>query len=627
MRLVWQLVCFAMLFAVMSVSWAENVCTSAEPVTQVQRLLVDAHSVQPENKIASTVAVPDGLAPALRTERISISYTMDVSACANTDSASLWLFRVGAPYTVSYQGKPLGLLSAWHAELQVEGAHNGRIPALFSLPPGATSVTVRLLTLPYIATGIVQAAIGPTNSLLPLQAKSLDASVGYADTASGVLLVLSLLTALLWFRRRNDRGLIWLALACLLWSIRGLAYFGHPIYFSPVIFELFNSLSVLLASAAFSTSVLYLLGGAKRFEKWAFLVVAGVGVVGITLAVLSGTGAATARAFCLLASFGYAAWLFRRIWGVRKTALPSTVVTLAVGLLALTGCALHDITVVLGIRGPQSPSYLFWGFVVLLVGLAAMSAQYVAMTLNRAEHSNEELERRVTKAASDLQDSYAKLSTSQQEAARTQERTRLLRDMHDGLGAQLMTALRGVERGALTTPQITLSLQDSLDELRLLIDSADIGPYLHQALAGWRSRWEGRLAAAGITIEWHIDDALDNVILPNETVLQAVRILQEAATNVVKHSRATRLVLRTRWLPASAADMSTQVQITVTDDGSGLSAASASNRSRGLQNMAFRATSIGAQLVVTSLTPPAKGCQVLLSIPLANAALKSITPG
>ncbi|QJW83275.1 hypothetical protein HK414_00490 [Ramlibacter terrae] len=147
--------------------------------------------------------------------------------------------------------------------------------------------------------------------------------------------------------------------------------------------------------------------------------------------------------------------------------------TLFTGLGGLLFCAVHDVLVIGGQLGPMEPSYVFWGFATMLVGFAAMSGQYVVLTLNRAERSNEELEAHVRRKTAELEQSYARLRATEDEAARTQERERLLRDMHDGLGAQLMTMLRGVERDALPPPQLRQSLQDSIDELRLLMDSTD----------------------------------------------------------------------------------------------------------------------------------------------------------
>src|SRR5690606_2457797 len=137
----------------------------------------------------------------------------------------------------------------------------------------------------------------------------------------------------------------------------------------------------------------------------------------------------------------------------------------------------------------------------------------------------------------------------------------------DGLGAQLMTALRGVERAALNRDQIAQSLQDGMDELRMLMDSADMGSDLSAALAAWRNRWDSRLGAAGVQLHWHLDDSIDGLQLDSDVLLQIMRILQEAATNVVKHAHAGNLHVQARLLQQSE---QTWLVIVARDDGRGL---------------------------------------------------------
>lgn len=609
-------------------------CQSAQAVTGVQRSITGAG---PGIDGTQEVALPDKLAQTLRREHVRISYTLDVSACANHTASALWLFRVNSPYRISAEQQDLALLNSRALlrpaaienvlPLEVKGAHNGRIPALFALPPGAKTVTIELLTLPSLSSGIVRAQFGPTNLMLPVQAEAAEVAVTYVETAATVLLVLSVMLFLLWLARRSELSLLWLAVACGLWSMRGLAYFGHKVYLDPMVYEQFNSLNILLSCAALATSILFMLGNLGKKGRRTLGVVVTFCVSIFIIASLAERGALLVRAFCLLGSLAMVCWLLTSVLFRRDTHTRFYSIILTCCLSILLGTAVHDLMLLLGRLPPDAPSYVFWGFVILLLGFTAMSGHYVVLTLNRAERSNEDLELRVADKTVALQRSYEKLRESEQEAAKTQERTRLMRDMHDGLGAQLMTALRGVELGTLSTPQIALSLQDSLDELRLLIDSADMGQHLYQALGGWRSRWETRLAAAGVMIEWHIDDALDDVVLPKDTVLQAVRILQEAAANVVKHSRATRLILRTRLFAPHADGLSRQIQITVTDNGTGLADVAARSGSRGLQNMKFRSASIGAQLEVTTLALPSTGCQVLLTIPMADELPAAIRPG
>ncbi|MES2937342.1 MAG: ATP-binding protein [Pseudomonadota bacterium] len=587
-------------------------CDAVQPVPQALRTVLPpgaaAHS--------ETVGLPDRLLPAQRGENYRIAYRIDVAACAGSASAGLWLFRAGAPYSVSGDdGQPLALLSARSLNKAAArpNIYNGRIPALFALPPGTRSVRLELHPMPYLPSGLVEVRTGPVAQLLQLQAATVEDVVAHADAASGVVLVLGLLAWLLWLQRRRDRTLLWLAVACGLWGVRGLVYFGHAVYGPPLAYEQFPPLNVQFAAAALAASVMSLLGGMTRRQAWAIggATLLCIGVVVGTYAV--GTGGAVARLLSMGSAFVLVCWL---TWQVvrRRARLPGwRAGTLAGSMLLMQACGAHDLLVVAGVLPPDRHSYTFWGFVLLLVGYAALAGQYVVLTLNRAERSNEELERHVAHKTLELEHSYALLRDREREAARVQERERLLRDMHDGLGAQLMTTLRGVERGALRQADVARSLQDGLDELRLLMDSTDIGQYLPAALAAWRNRWDSRLEAAGVTLKWHIDETLDEVRLAGDTALQLMRILQEAATNVVKHAGARHMALHA-GVAAEPGGGGT-LRIEIADDGVGLPAHEARPGARGLKNMRYRAGQIGARVDIDSPAPGA-GTRVVVLLPL-----------
>ncbi|QJW83277.1 hypothetical protein HK414_00500 [Ramlibacter terrae] len=188
---------------------AEEACTARVPLSTAERTI--AHADAPPTR--STVTLPDDLPRPLRVEDVRVGYTLDVSRCAGAGTAALWLFRVGAPFTIHDDaGRPLALLSAggrlptdqWVARLAASerAVYNGRIPALFALEPGTRTVRIELLTITFIPSGIVAAELGPTNLLLPVQARTLEGVVAFADIASGVVLVLGALALLLWTRRR-----------------------------------------------------------------------------------------------------------------------------------------------------------------------------------------------------------------------------------------------------------------------------------------------------------------------------------------------------------------------------------------------------------------------------------------
>jgi signal transduction histidine kinase len=438
--------------------------------------------------------------------------------------------------------------------------------------------------------------------------------VAHADTVSGVVLVFGVLAVMLWWQRRGDHSLLWLAVGCAMWGVRGVAYFNPQVYVSPLAFEMFNPVNALISLAALAVSVLVRDGSltARATKSLAFAVAGGT--LAVIVAAYAGRGAAGARFLCFVLVIWILVWIFAH--AVRRWHRASSR-SLAVLLGLLFASTVHDLGVVLGIRPPDSPSIVFWGFAILLVGVCIMSAQYVVTMLNRAERANDELTLRVAEKSQELERSYEQLREIEREQARTAERERLVRDLHDGLSAQLVTTLRGVERGALDTRAVAGSLQESLDELRLLMDSGDIGDYLPGALASWRNRWEARLQAAGIALAWHIADSVDGVLLPDDTTMHVMRILQEAAANVVKHSRATSMRMSAR---VEERDGGESLVLEVEDDGGGMpSALPGEHRGRGVRNMAHRANQIGAALQVGP-GEGGRGTRVALTLPVTRRA-------
>jgi signal transduction histidine kinase len=213
----------------------------------------------------------------------------------------------------------------------------------------------------------------------------------------------------------------------------------------------------------------------------------------------------------------------------------------------------------------------------------------------------------------------ARQGAADKQTALVLERERIMREMHDGLGAQLMTALRGIERGALGKEQVVQSLHDGLDELRMLMDSTDTQQSLASALVAWRNRWDARLAAAGVSLLWRVDESVDAVQLGSDAVMQIMRILQEAAANILKHSGATGMTLMARVAQPTPDAARRLLCIDIEDDGTrGPAGDSCVVRpgARGLKNMAFRAGQIGAELAVTARTAPETGWAVRLRLPV-----------
>lgn len=239
--------------------------------------------------------------------------------------------------------------------------------------------------------------------------------------------------------------------------------------------------------------------------------------------------------------------------------------------------------------------------------VAAYLARNVRLFRSRAQLTGL-LEGQLAERTQALEAAHLREKEMVREQAHGQERQRIMRDMHDGLGSQLMSMLLMAKRGKSEPGVIADGLQSVIDEMRLMIDSMDsVGESFASALAIFRERTQTRVEGAGIGFGW-ANDARDLPDYGPRDVLQVTRILQEAVANALKHGDGNRIAVRI----AAGVD-GYALRIRVTDNGSGLKGANA--RGRGLVNMAARAESLGGRLTVA-----AEGeTRVTLDLPIRSA--------
>ncbi|TCV98296.1 sensor histidine kinase [Biostraticola tofi] len=202
----------------------------------------------------------------------------------------------------------------------------------------------------------------------------------------------------------------------------------------------------------------------------------------------------------------------------------------------------------------------------------------------------------------------------QQRAAIITERSRILQDMHDGMGAHLITALRLARRQDSSREQLARYIEESLQDLRLIIDSLDLTEQdLLPLLGNLRFRLEPRLQALGIRLEWRVTPLPLLPDLTPDAALSILRIVQEAVNNVIQHAQSSCITLTV--IPAGR-----YIRIVISDDGNGLIPADSHPGSRGLNGMRTRAEKIGAALAING---GASGTQVELLFPITPAALSN----
>lgn len=190
------------------------------------------------------------------------------------------------------------------------------------------------------------------------------------------------------------------------------------------------------------------------------------------------------------------------------------------------------------------------------------------------------------------------------------ERQRLMQDMHDGMGSSLRTALLDVEKGRVGPGAVAQVLRGCIEDLKLAIDAMEpVQADLLLLLATLRFRIGPRLENAGLMLRWDIQDVPPLDWIDPRNSLHILRILQEAFTNIINHSKASEIRVST-CLDGDS------VLVTISDNGQGFDVArQLGSLGRGLNNQIRRAESIDATVCWRSSDA---GTQLTLTLPVTR---------
>ena len=230
------------------------------------------------------------------------------------------------------------------------------------------------------------------------------------------------------------------------------------------------------------------------------------------------------------------------------------------------------------------------GVTFIFFGLL-MYRRYVN-AIDEVEQVNASLAERLRWREAELEESHQRLREIERRQLLSDERQRLMQDMHDGLGSTLISAIRSVEQGRMSDTEVSQILKDCMDDLKLAIDSMEpVEADLLLLLATLRFRLEPRMEGANVALVWDVGELPPLDWLDPSSALNILRIVQESVANILRHTRAT--VIRV----ATAAE-SAGVQVIIEDNGQGFDVATALWRSsgRGLQNQQRRAQAIDGRV-------------------------------
>jgi signal transduction histidine kinase len=484
-------------------------------------------------------------------------------------------------------------------------SYNGNVRRVFRIPeavlkPGSNTldfILVRDDGAPFFFVG--GATIGDYDALRAAYASRSFTLNDYLIISIAIGAVIALLTFVVWVRGNYQPALFWMLAVVLAWTLRLLYFYitEPPIHGVQRMFYLF-------ACVGFVPVAWLNLANHWTGPPWkwvAHISLAGYAVLLAAIGTIFAFGLwskvdtvdVVTQYFVLAVAVSAAVVFVIRV--VRDPGRDTW--EIAIFGLCLSLMAWDAIGAVAGFESDQHSNRVM---PFLTLGIVAA---YLARNV-RLFQSSQQLGALLEERTAALEAAHGREKEMVRDQAHGQERQRIMRDMHDGLGSQLMSMLLMAKRGQTKPIVIADGLQAVIDEMRLMIDSMDsVGESLSSALSIFRERTQSRVEGAGFAFDW--TNQADR--LPDygpRDVLQIFRILQEAVVNALKHSGGDRVAVS-----IAPGQSGFALRITVADNGTGMKGTN--TRGRGLINMAARAESMGGALRFDDTS----GTRIILDLP------------
>jgi signal transduction histidine kinase len=491
-------------------------------------------------------------------------------------------------------------------------SRNWNRPLLFDVPTGLlragpNQVDVRLAVEPGSIGFLAPFWVGPFDALEPAFEARRFAQVRSVEWGAVLMLGIGALIGFIFLRRPDLTLFGWFAAATVLWAIGSSELFVRD----PPLPE--RAWQWTIAMAVLGTPICFVVQTHRFFgiaRPWIERALAGVlGVAAVLLAFSSESSFPALRtavvAAAVLASLYLVGLLVRgsRRRGPLRSRLLYVPATIGVVF------AVHDLLLLFAQRA--FPPFLLGPFLAPMIALWGGWAlvDRFANVLGEVESLNRDLERRVAEKHAELEDNYRRMRGLETEQAVRDERERIMRDVHEGLGGQLMSLLATVESRVFEPELLGDAIRDALDDLRILVLSRDDDDGdLVSRLSVVRGRLEPRLRRAGLRFDWQIDDVPPLPGGGRHPALHVQRLVHEAIVNAVRHAHAETVTVRTGIDERAGRP---GIVVEVRDDGCGIAPDQAPGR--GIGQMRRRAEAVGGVLRIAG--SPA-GTTVVLWIPL-----------
>ncbi len=465
------------------------------------------------------------------------------------------------------------------------------------LRPGKNTLLVQLVTHPYTQASLYPPQLGSESELRAAFDQAYFLHITLNQISSLLVATVGLLMLNLWWRRRSDTAYGFFSASALIWALQSTNLFAQNVPMATAHWEILVNSSFQLFSALLLMSML-------RFVKADWAPLNGLlwlllGASPLLMAVVPATYffpiTATLHMGTLLAALGAVVLLWRAAWYRRDKDARLLLGTMGlIVLFAVHDWLLHSQHLWTDHPMAWIPGELYllqYSAPVVFLSIAWIMTVRFVHVLNEFEALSVELDHRVQAKHAQLEESFEHLRQLERERATLDERERIHRDLHDDVGAKLLSLVYRSESAAAAD-----LARSALQDLRDVVSQSGSGDIqFEELLADIHAECEQRLTSADLKLHWHQDETLPPLRLKQAIALHLVRIFREAVSNVIHHAKAQQV-----WVELACEQHA--VFIEFRDNGQGVAEPTLPS-GRGLRNMESRIAAMGAKMERFSALP------------------------
>lgn len=568
--------------------------------------------VGPPRAVQQAVALPDDWAESRPGFEGIVTYVAEFTAVAPPDDLlAVYIERACTNVEVRLNGELLARDGRVHPPV----TRNCYRPHLVVLPstlvkPGPNRLEIKVAghALEKVAArqragGLSELIVAPQSTLLPRYEQQLFWNVTMAQVLGITIVVLGLFMLALAWARRTEPAYLYFGLLLVGWSVVASRLWARHI---PIDHDLAEILLSCFFALVIACAVLFLQRYGGHRHRWVDRAMLAQCVLVPLSIVLAPQGSfftvSTAWSTLYVIEVGWAAaYYLRQVWHERRQEfwVMSGALVVMVLLAGIETAVQH------GWVDLPRVHLLHFAMPLLFFAVGLRLVQQFVHAIQAAEAARVNLEQRILEKTAEIERSYSELAEARIEQVAEAERKRIAGDLHDDLGAKLLTIVHtsGDER-------ISTLAREALEEMRLSVRGLTGKPVkIADALADWRAEVVSRLGQAAVQVDWMTAHENDERHLSARAYVQTTRILREAISNIIKHSGASACTIR-------CVIDTTDFNLVIQDNGRGipLELDGKLDRGHGMASMKRRAKQLAGQCLVES--GPGYGTVIRLTLPL-----------